>query len=279
MFFKKLYQTLRTASRKISDDLVPSFSAQAAFFIIISFFPFVMFLLTLIKFIPLTESELLILIRNILPKGIDTYVVSLLYDIYVQPTSTIISITAITTLWSASRGFIAIVKGLNVIYGIKETRNYIKLRIISAFYTLAFAVIILVSLALLVFGNRIVLIITANFPLINNYAIAVIGLRTIISLGLYTLFFLLLYVVIPNRKTKFMNELPGAIIAGVGWMSFSFLYSIYIDNFGKFSSMYGSLTAIVLCMLWLYFCMYILFIGAEANVLLGRLFPRKNKEV
>ncbi|WP_238483783.1 YihY/virulence factor BrkB family protein [Anaerosporobacter faecicola] len=249
---------------------------------IISFFPFFMFLLTLIQFIPITESELLILIRNVLPTGINTYVISLISDIYIHPASTIISITAITTLWSASRGFLAIVKGLNTIYGIKETRNYIKLRITSAIYTLAFAVIIIISLGLLVFGNRIYLFIKTQFPLINDLAVAVIGFRTIVSLAVYTLFFLLLYIVIPNRKTRFLNELPGAIIASAGWMLFSFLYSIYIDNFSRFSTMYGSLTAIVLLMLWLYFCMYILFIGAEINVLFlnrwpyNRLFHRKH---
>lgn len=272
-----IIQTFRMANRKVSDDFVPTFSAQAAFFIIISFFPFTMFLLTLIQFIPITESELLILIRNVLPSGINTYVISLINDIYIQPASTMISITAITTLWSASRGFIAIVKGLNTIYGITETRNYIKLRLTSAIYTLAFAVIIIISLGLLVFGNRLYLFITNLFPLIDDLALAVIGLRTIVSLAVYTLFFLLLYIVIPNRKTHLLNELPGAIVAASGWMLFSFLYSIYIDNFARFSTMYGSLTAIVLLMLWLYFCMYILFIGAEVNVLLPRVWPFRRK--
>ncbi|HAB60609.1 MAG TPA: YihY/virulence factor BrkB family protein [Lachnospiraceae bacterium] len=268
-----LIQTIRTTCRKVSDDFVPTFSAQAAFFIFISFFPFIMFLLTLIQYLPVTESELLTLIRTVLPSGINTYIVSLVHDIYFQPAKTIISITAITTLWSASRGFLAVVKGLNTVYGINETRNYIKLRITSAIYTLAFAIIIVISLGLLVFGNRISLFITTHFPLINDLAIAIIGLRTIVSLALYTGFFLMLYIVIPNRKTKFLNELPGAIIAASGWMLFSFLYSIYIDNFAKFSTMYGSLTAIVLLMLWLYFCMYILFVGAEINVLLPKIWP------
>lgn len=268
-----LIQTIRTTSRKITDDFVPTFSAQAAFFIFISFFPFTMFLLTLIQYLPVTESELLTLIKTVLPSGINTYITSIVHDIYFQPAKTIISITAITTLWSASRGFLAIVKGLNTVYEINETRNYIRLRITSAIYTLAFAVIIVISLGLLVFGNRLYLLITTQFPLINDLAVAIIGLRTIFSLALYTVFFLLLYTVIPNRKTKFLNELPGAIIAASGWMLFSFLYSIYIDNFAKFSAMYGSLTAIVLLMLWLYFCMYILFIGAEINVLLPKLWP------
>lgn len=268
MIISNLMKQFKLINKKLNTDNVSTFSAQSAFFIIISFFPFIMLLLTLIKFIPISKSELLILIRNVFPRGIDTYVISLTNDIYTSSTTTIVSITAVSILWSASRGFLAIVKGLNTVYGITETRNYIKLRLTSALYTLGFALIIIISLALLVFGNRIYLFITRELPLINDLALAIIGFRTIASLTLYTLFFLLLYVVIPNRKTKIMHELPGAIFTATGWMLFSFLYSIYIDNFSRFSAIYGSLTAIVLLMLWLYFCMYILFIGAELNAYL-----------
>jgi membrane protein len=271
--------TARKISHKIADDYIPVFSAQAAFFIIISFFPFLMFLLTLINFLPFTESQLLTLISDVLPVGIRSYVISIVTEIFNQPVGTIISITALTALWSSSRAFLAIVRGLNTIYDIDETRNYILLRITSTLYTFVFALIIIASLGLLVFGNRLYLLIATNFPLINDFALAVIGFRTIVSLAVFTIFFLILYTVIPNRKTRVLNELPGAILASAGWMLFSFLYSIYIDNVARFSSMYGSLTAIVLLMLWLYFCMYILFIGAEVNVLLLRfkpLFKRKN---
>ncbi|HEX3021774.1 MAG TPA: YihY/virulence factor BrkB family protein [Lachnospiraceae bacterium] len=279
MNLESMSDTARKISHKIADDYIPVFSAQAAFFIIISFFPFLMFLLTLINFLPFTESQLLTLISDVLPVGIRSYVISIVTEIFNQPVGTIISITALTALWSSSRAFLAIVRGLNTIYDIDETRNYFLLRITSTLYTFVFALIIIASLGLLVFGNRLYLLITTNFPLINDFALAVIGFRTIVSLAVFTIFFLILYTVIPNRKTRVLNELPGAILASAGWMLFSFLYSIYIDNVARFSSMYGSLTAIVLLMLWLYFCMYILFIGAEVNVLLLRfkpLFKRKN---
>ncbi|HEX3075719.1 MAG TPA: YihY/virulence factor BrkB family protein [Lachnospiraceae bacterium] len=279
MNLESMSDTARKISHKIADDYIPVFSAQAAFFIIISFFPFLMFLLTLINFLPFTESQLLTLISDVLPVGIRSYVISIVTEIFNQPVGTIISITALTALWSSSRAFLAIVRGLNTIYDIDETRNYILLRITSTLYTFVFALIIIASLGLLVFGNRLYLLIATNFPLINDFALAVIGFRTIVSLAVFTIFFLILYTVIPNRKTRVLNELPGAILASAGWMLFSFLYSIYIDNVARFSSMYGSLTAIVLLMLWLYFCMYILFIGAEVNVLLLRfkpLFKRKN---
>jgi membrane protein len=87
-----------------------------------------------------------------------------------------------------------------------------------------------------------------------------------VGLIILLVFFLIIYVVIPNRKTKVMNELPGAMVCAGGWMGFSYAFSYYIDH-SNYSSMYGSLTTIVLFMLWMYFCMYILFIGAEINLM------------
>jgi len=164
---------------------------------------------------------------------------------------------------------LAIVKGLNSVYGIKETRSYLKLRLISSVYTLIFAVMLIITLTILVFGNRLYVWIESKIPILRELALVIISIRTIAGLFILTLFFLLMYVVIPNRSTRVYKELPGAIVSAAGWMGFSYLYSFYIDNMSNYSRMYGSLTAIVLFMLWFYFCMHILFIGSEINVVLS----------
>lgn len=264
----EFYRIARDFLIKMKEDHVSAFSAHATLFIIISFFPFVMFLLTLLQFFPITENFLLKSITSVIPMKINSLIIVIITEIYDKSSSTVISITALTALWSASRGFLAIINGLNSVYDIDETRNYMKLRIISTFYTLIFACMLLVTLAILVFGNRLYLWVTTKIPVLNELAVIIISLRTIVGLVVLTCFFLLLYNVMPDRTSRILTELPGSIVAAVGWMSFSYLYSFYIDNLENFSYIYGSLTAIVLLMLWLYFCMYILFIGAEVNVLL-----------
>lgn len=270
---RSLYEITRNFSRKIRDDFISAFSAQAAFFIIISFFPFVMFLLTLLHYLPLTEPSLVNMITQYLPSSIRELLVDIIGELYNKASTTLVSVTVITALWSAARGFLAIIKGLNGVYRIKETRNYFKLRFVASIYTLVFTVIIVISLGILVFGNKIYIYIQSRLPLLSDLALVVISLRTIVGLCILVVFFLMLYTLIPNRKTKLLKELPGAIVSAAGWMLFSYAYSFYIDNMGNFSYMYGSLAAIVLCMLWVYFCMYIMFIGAEINVVL------QNKEM
>jgi len=278
---KAIYQLIGIFFRKIRDEHISAFSAQAAFFIIISFFPFIMLLLSMIKYTSIEESDMLKLFTQIFPTAVNPFMVTIIDQIYhTRNTGTLISLTAITTLWSAGKGFLAIMKGLNAVYDIEETRHYLLLRLIAAFYTLAFAVTIIMTMGLFVFGNRLFFWIRQKLPSFMDTALVIISLRTILGFLVLIIFFLVIYVVIPNRKAKVMNELPGAMICAIGWMGFSYAFSYYIDNFSDYSSMYGSLTAIVLFMLWMYFLMYILFIGAEFNLLFDKEdFKEKVKEL
>ena len=264
-----IYKIIRAFNRKVRDDFITAFSAQAAFFVMISFFPFIMLLLTLLQYLPITESVLMSTLTQIFPNSVTSLIISIISEIYDKASGTIISITAISALWSASRGILAIIKGLNSVYAIRETRSYVKLRFISAIYTFIFAIMMIVTLVILVFGNRLYIWIESKIPILRDLALVIISIRTIAGLLILTLFFLLIYIVIPNRSTRVYKELPGAVISAAGWMGFSYLYSFYIDNMSNYSRMYGSLTAIVLFMLWFYFCMHILFIGGEINVVLS----------
>lgn len=267
MIIISFIKIIRAFARKIRDDCVSAFAAQAALFVIISFFPFIMLLLTILQNI-YSESTLLGTLTVIFPSSLHSLIIGIIAEVYAKTTGTIVSFAAITALWAASRGVLAVIKGLNSVYCIKETRNYIRLRLLSAVYTFIFIIMLVITLSILVFGNRLYIWIQGKIPVLSELALFIISVRTMVGLLILTLFFLLLYVIIPNRKTRVYKELPGAFISAVGWMGFSYLFSYYVDNMGNYSNTYGSLTAVVIFMLWFYFCMYILFIGAEINVVL-----------
>lgn len=250
---------------KVKNDYVNAFSAQAALFILISIFPIIMTVLNLIQFIPVTKSDFLLFAVEIVPPSFAPLTVSIIEELYLKSSGTLLSLSAIFTIWSASRGALAIISGLNAVYNIRENRNYLVLRLISCFYTVIFILMILVTLMLLVFGNSIFSVLAARFSFLHTLATTFISLRTVAALILLICFFTFIYTFMPSRKGHFTRQLPGAVFASAGWMAFSFFFSIYIDNFGNYANTYGSLTAIVLMMLWLYFCMYILFLGGEIN--------------
>jgi len=269
LFVSKIIKWIRYYLERINRHCLSAFAGQACLFTIISFFPFVMFLLTLIRYLPITESALLQMCTRVLPSAFSSFVVSIINEIYSKSTGTLLSITVVTALWSSSRGFLTIIKGLNTIYNIRETRNYLRVRMMAIFYTLVFAVLLIVTLVVLVFGNKLYRELVSFSPALGNLLQLIADIRTALGLFLLFIFFLLLYIFIPNRKGGMLQELPGAVLASLGWLCFSYLFSIYIDHFANYSYTYGSLTAIVLLMLWLYACMYILFIGGELNSIIA----------
>ena len=258
---------------RLSHDAVGAYAAQAAFFILISCFPFVMLLITILQFLPLSQADLMHYIVRIFPQSLVDVVTTTMQDVFNRSmgNAALISITALTALWASSKGFYALMQGLNAVYGIEEKRSFPVLKLLSLLYTLVFALLLIATLGLLVFGNSLYRWIVTLIPTITDLAILIISIRTFVSFTILALFFLLLYLFIPRRRVRkehFLTELPGAMLSALGWIGFSYLYSYYIDHFGKQSYVYGSLTAVVLLMLWLYFCMYIMLVGAEINVVL-----------
>ena len=273
--FRSVIRLIRAFVKKINADGISALSAHAAFFVIISFFPFVMFLLTLLSYLPLFTESFPTVNLDFLPGAVSAFIVQAFTELSDRANGTILSVTVIIAIWSASRGILSIMRGLNSIHGIRETRNYFITRLMATLYTIVFAVLLLVMMLIFVFGNQLTLWLVERFPVLGEFALLIISLRTAVGIAVLIFFFLLIFISLPNRKTGLLRELPGAALTAAGWVGFSFLFSFYVDNLSNYTAIYGSLTAIVLCMLWLYACMYILFIGAELNAILCNPAVRK----
>ena len=254
---------------KLKEDHVSAYAAQSAFFLMLSLIPIMLLLLTLVQYTPVTKADVMLLAYEVLPTSIRLTIISIINEVYNQK-STTIPLTAVAAIWSAGRGTLAITNGLNCIYGQKETRGYIYLRIRSAVYTVSLLVAIVLCLVVLGFGNRISLLVSEHIPVFAYAVRFIIRIRTIASICLIVLFSAMVFKFLPNNKRDWKNQIPGAIFTALGWAVASFVFSIYIDIFKGFSNMYGSLTTIVLIMLWLYFCMYILLLGGEVNVIISQ---------
>lgn len=266
----RLFFIIKSISQKIDDDKVGAYAAQSSFFILVSFIPCIILLCTLIQYTPITEVMLLNAFEQIVPSQLTPLVSSIVNEIYYRSSAALISITAIVTLWVAGKAFLGIAEGLNSIYGITETRNYFIRRVKACIYTLVLLVVIVVCLGLLVFGNIIMNLTQETFPVFSVIIRQLLRHKTILVQCLLTLFFMFLYKYVPDRKSSLIRELPGALFAGIGWQVFSFVYSLYVNQSSGFMNMYGSLATIVFAMLWLYFCISIVFYGAEVNTFIEK---------
>lgn len=261
---KHTIEVIRNFLKKMSKDHVSAYSSQAAYFVLVSFFPFLLLLMTLIPYTPVDRSEVSSMILKIVPDSFRSLVLSIINEVYGKSLA-IVPISAVTALWSAGKGVQALTNGLNCIYEVDETRNFLMTRLRSIIYTVIFIAAILATLLFLVFGNSIQMRLAHYFPWLVEMLEMIISLRTAITLTLLTVVFLLLYKFIPNRKASLKSQLPGAAFTSIAWSLFSFGFSLYIDLSSGMRNMYGSMTSILLALLWMYICMYIVMLGAEIN--------------
>ncbi len=248
---------------KMRNDRVRAHSAEAAFFIIMSVFPVLMLLLTLVQFTPLTQTEVIMTIEKITPFEISGLLKPMVSSVFRQSPA-LLSWSAIVAVWVAGKGVMGLTDGLNSIYRIEETRNYFVIRFRAACYTIGLVVALVISLGVLVFGYTIQNYFSTWVPLLRRFPDAMM-LPTAIALVILIFLFLMMYMFLPNRRRKFRTQFPGAIFTAVAWAVFSYAFSIYLDYAVNMSVIYGSLTTLVVVMLWLYFCMYLFFLGAEIN--------------
>ena len=281
-FFRKIVRIINYIYKSISKIMsyfkkaaLSALAGQAAFFMMLSFFPFLMFLLSLLRYTPFSEHTLLQLTSPFVPAYFREYLGNMIGDIYNIQAKAILPATIITAVWLGSKAFLSLIQGLNSVYDVDESRNFIVIRLYSFFYTIIFALLIVIMLTVIVFGNKLYYYIRQHFPFTEKPLASIINIRAILSLIVLFLFFWLLYVILPNRKTKFSRQFPGAIVASFGWLTFSYVYSYYVDNISNYSKFYGAMTTAALLMLWLYACMYILFLGGLLNYILERLHSRR----
>lgn len=261
--------------RKLRASRANAYAAQTAFFMFLSLIPLIMLLLSLLKQFG-SEAILTSGITQFTPNIIDSFLDMYLSEIMDDSKLSLTIASAIILLWSASKGVFAIIGGLNSVYEIKENRNYFYLRILAILYTISFILILSAVLMLLVFGDKLNDLLFTLMPNLQGLVFIISSLRFIITFVFLVLFFCLLYKALPNEKMRFSDQIPGAVISAAGWIIFSMLFSFFVDNFSHYANIYGSLSAIIILMLWMYICIYIVFIGAEINLILSNKFKKED---
>lgn len=255
--------------RSILDFLKPMeisiHSAYTSFFLILSVFPALMILVGVLGYTTFDVEDVLELIAQVLPQPLMPFAQRLLTGAYEATSAPLISLSAVTAVWSASRGILGLKEGLNAVYAVKERRSYLVTRGISMFYTVLFVAMLVLTLVLHVFGTTILdyLHMTTN-PLLL-FLMDVIDFRFFLLLLLQTALFTAMYAALPDRKLGLWDSFPGAVVASLGWLAFSDLFSLYVEYFPRYANIFGSVYAAALAMLWLYCCINIIFYGGALN--------------
>lgn len=278
---------------KMSDSYTAACAAQAAFFILLSIVPMVSLILAITTYLPYTKGDVLYIMMRFIPADLEVYISDIINDVYNGAGKAAISISAIAMLWSASKGIMALMDGFNSMYQIRQETTWLKTRLISIAYTIILVIVFAAVMSgYVVLSHYYKLYIKDVFTIESSMRTLFLMIRYIMGWFLFYAFILMMFVILPggfglpmgkeekmNLGKRIKSQIPGAAFSSVAWLVISRVVIIYIDHFPTFSVMYGSLAGIVIAMLWLYFCMYSLFIGAVINYLLSKGYLTRVKKM
>lgn len=259
---------------KIRKDDVFALASQLAYYLVLSFFPFMLFLMTLVGFSELNSIQVLEGLSVMLPRSILELTQSTIREVFDNQYTGLLGISILLMIWTASSAFKAIIKSINKAYNFKENRSFIKRSIISMLGILALALIIILALTMLVFGNVISQYIKSFHQIYKLIFILWNIFRYAFIFIIMIFIFVTIYRLAPAKKLTWKEVIPGSIFSTLGWVLVSFAFSFYIDNFNNYSRFYGSLGAVFILMTWLFLISIIFILGVEINFVTAEI---KNK--
>ncbi len=273
-------EDLKNFAKKIKfryqDDEVSALAAQLAYYLVLAFFPFLILVITLISYSPASGTEFIDGLELILPHSVHILIQNNVLAVAKSNKGELLSLGLITTIWLASRGVGAVIRGLNKAYDEKEQRPFWVVKGEAILFTIAFVVVIILTFLLLIFGEH-----------VGNIMMNWIGQSTYMNdiwnfvrygvmLSMMILVFAALYYFAPDRKLTCREVIPGAVFATFGWLLTSWVFAYYVDNYAKYSEIYGTIGGTIVLLIWLYISAIVILMGGEINATLA--FDREGKE-
>jgi membrane protein len=263
-FFQDLFHRIKNVD-------MGGLGAQLAYFFLLSFFPLIIFLVTLLPYLNLKQEQIFEFLDDIVPEQVYSMVEGILNEVLSGQNGGLLSIGILGTIWSASKGVDALMKALNRAYDVEGKAGILN-RLFSLIFTVALVAIVLIALVFPVFGHQIGNIVFGILGVDEVFETVWTYVRWITPPLLIFILLWLMYWIVPNTdpRLKFMTVLPGAVFATLGWLALTYGFSFYISNFGNYSATYGSIGGVIILMLWLYFTGMILILGGLLNASIAR---------
>lgn len=257
---------IRKMIKRYQAHNIASVSAQIAYYWILGFFPFIIFLISLLSFTNISVDILYSYISAIVPSSLLPFIQTTIAQFITYRSATLLSVGGLFSLWSGGSAVNALIKGIHLAYNSKYIRPFWISKLVAIFYTILLALLLIVMMVALIFGNN-----------IGEYIVSALKLNRSIILPIWHIIrfsmpvislIIVLYIVyrfVPRKYLKSQNTWLGTILASISWYIFSLVFSIYIDNYSKYNQLYGSIGSVFILLLWLYGSCMILMLGAEAN--------------
>ncbi len=262
----RVVQFMRKMIRRYSAHNVSATSAYMAYYWVLAFFPFIIFLISLLSYTKIPVSVLLQYLSEMVPDSLVPVIENTIRQFILYRSTALLSVGGLVTLWSAGTAVNALTRGIHIAYNSKYIKPFWQARLTALVYTVLLALLLIVLMVGLVFGNR-----------LGDYLFGVLDMKKGIFMPIWNMarltmpfiaLIVVLYIIykfIPRKYLKSPNVWPGVIFTSVGWYLFSLIFSIYVDNYSKYNQLYGSIGSVFILLIWLYGSCTLLLLGAEIN--------------
>ncbi len=269
--FGRICRFIKTSFFAVFEQDFMGLSAEMAFYTIFSFFPFLIFVVSLFKIFN-TENLIYSIIKYftpIIPSFVHEYIATRLNEIIASDNNGFLTLTFFLAMFIASNAMFALIKGLNRAYHVEETRPIWYTRLLSVAFLFLIAFVIFIGTNAVVFG-KIILGYISSLNILPPITIAMISVLRwpLIFFALYSVFFVNYYFM-PNikgtKRAKFFAAIPGTFFFCFAWLLSSWLYGIYLNHINMYNKFFGAMGVLAIFLIWLYYTSLILLLGGEIN--------------
>lgn len=267
---------------RVKEDNVFAVGAQLSYFLFLSLFPFLIVFLNILSFVSIVRIDIVYSFVQYLPLDVQNIISNFIKDLAVGSSGELLSIAAIAGIWTASAGVTPVVKAINRAYDYEETRSYFKLKGLSIIFTIALILLLLLVFITLVLGEFIGKELFNFLGIVHAFVDIWSKIRLIIPIIFMIIIFALLYKYSPclehKNRVKLTSAIPGGLFTTFGWIITSNIFSIYVNNSNKYSTVYGSLGGLIVLLVWLYIGSITIVLGGQFNATL-EWFRKNNYKV
>jgi len=263
-----LFSVLKFFVKGLFEGRLTIRASAISFDFFLALFPSILFFFTIIPFIPIAgfQPELLQTMEDVIPATLWTHVSSTLEDIIIRPRSDLLSLGFILALYFSTNGINSIIEGFNLTYHDMETRSWFKQRIVALLLVFVISFLIIVAITLQVVGSFVMSFLVDEGLLTNGFTIVVIQfVRWLLILATFLFSISFLYYYAPATKRAFRFISAGSTLATLLMILTTYGFNFYIENFGRYNALYGSIGTLLVFLLWVYFNSNIILIGFELN--------------
>lgn len=268
-------QFFKDLKKEMAEDNVSNGAAALAYYLTLAIFPAMIAMLSVVPYLPIqnVDKALMDLLTQALPEQTAKMFTGVVDEVTKNKKGGLLSVGLLATIWAASNGIYAIMQQLNITYDVKETRPFWKSRLTALGLTALFGLLIVGAFSLVVFGGMVQQWLGTTMGL-SPVLLALFSVaRWVVIAATLTLGFAVIYYWGPDVDQKFKFVSPGSVLGVVLLVGISLAFKAYVTNFGKYEATYGSIGAVIVLMLWLYFTGLVLLLGSEINALIEHYRP------